>query len=107
MEIGDSEAFEEGVGLDHHQDADSNNGSHDGRWGGADQITEPENRLALGVAVEAKALLPIFDTTGTWANGETFSNGGDDSVAVWEHPRVASRVPRPRSCWPSGLPIAY
>src|SRR6516225_2104096 len=36
--------------------ADPNDGSDDGRLGGADQITEPDDRLAVGDAVEAKVL---------------------------------------------------
>src|SRR5262245_22486817 len=42
--------------AEHHQNADPNNGSDDGRVGGADQITEPDDRLAVGDAVEAKVL---------------------------------------------------
>src|SRR5262252_3440575 len=41
---------------EHHQNADPNNGSDDGRLGGANQITEPDDRLAVGDAVEAKVL---------------------------------------------------
>ena len=36
--------------------ADPNDGSDDGRLGGANQITEPDDRLAVGDAVEAKVL---------------------------------------------------
>src|SRR6516162_4856223 len=42
--------------AEHHQNADPNDGSDDGRLGGADQITEPDDRLAVGAAVEAKVL---------------------------------------------------
>src|SRR6516165_7457617 len=42
--------------AEHHQNADPNDGSDDGRLGGADQITEPDDRLAVGDAVEAKVL---------------------------------------------------
>src|SRR5262245_31776003 len=37
--------------AEHHQNADPNDGPDDGRWGGADQITEPDCD-----AVEAKVL---------------------------------------------------
>ena len=46
------------------QIADPNYGSHDGRSGG-DQITESKDRLAVGVAVEAKVLLPSFGQAGS------------------------------------------
>src|SRR5215468_6149701 len=42
--------------AEHHQNADPNNGSDDGRLGGTDQITEPDDGLAVGDAVEAKVL---------------------------------------------------
>src|SRR6516162_10391436 len=41
--------------AEHHQNADPNDGSDDGRLGGADQITE-HDRLAVGDAVEAKSM---------------------------------------------------
>ena len=40
---------------EHHENADPNNGSHDGYLGGADQITKPDDRL-VGDPVEAKIL---------------------------------------------------
>src|SRR5262249_26137961 len=42
--------------AEHNQNADPNDGSHDGRGGGADQITEPGDRLSVGDTVEAKVL---------------------------------------------------
>src|SRR5215468_5917606 len=45
-----------GANAEHNQNADPNDGSDDGRLGGADQITEPCDRLAIGDAVEAKVL---------------------------------------------------
>src|SRR5262249_44444786 len=40
---------------EHHENADPNDGSHDGCMGGADQITQPDER-PVGDAVEAKIL---------------------------------------------------
>src|SRR5262245_35949316 len=42
--------------AEHNQNADPNDGSHDGRLGGADQITQPDDRLTVGDAVEARLL---------------------------------------------------
>jgi len=48
--------YHSSANAEHHQNADPNNGSDDGRLGGADQITEPDDRLAVGDAFEAKVL---------------------------------------------------
>ena len=40
--------------AEHHQNADPNDGSRDGRLGGADKITAPDDRLPIGDAVETK-----------------------------------------------------
>src|SRR5215831_17908904 len=42
--------------AEHHQNSDPNNGSDDGCLGGADQITQRDDRIAFGDAVEANVL---------------------------------------------------
>src|SRR5262245_50404621 len=48
--------YQSHANAEHHQNADPNTGSDDGRLGGADQLTEPDDRLAVGDAFEATVL---------------------------------------------------
>src|SRR5262245_12330344 len=65
--------------AEHHQNADPNDGPDDGRLGGADQITEPDDRLAVGDTVEAKALARHQPG---WQLGKRKRVGGDEPHAV-------------------------
>ena len=45
--------------AEYYKDADPNDGSRNGRLGGADKITAPDDRLPIGDAVEAKVFAQL------------------------------------------------
>jgi hypothetical protein len=67
--------------AERHQNADPNDGSDDGRLGGTDKITEPDDRIPVGDAVEAKALAQ-HQPGRQLAKRRYFPNGGDEPHAV-------------------------
>jgi len=58
-----------------HRDADQNDGPHYGRLGGAAQIAEPGERLAIGNAAEAEVWLRL-------ARRRRLPDGGDEPHAI-------------------------
>ena len=65
--------------AEHHQNADPNNGSNNGRLGGADKITAPDDRLPIGDVVEAKVLAQLRPS---WqlAKRRCFPNGDGEPL---------------------------
>src|SRR6516162_1847952 len=57
--------------AEHHQNSDPNNGSDDGCLGGADQITQRDDRIAFGDAVEAS--LPGVSPAGSWPSANALA----------------------------------
>src|SRR5215510_1923064 len=72
--------------AEHHQNADPNDRSDDGRLGGADQITD--DRLPVGDAVKAKVLARHQPGWHLGKRGR-FTNCGDQSHAVLDTSRGA------------------
>jgi hypothetical protein len=72
--------------AEHHQNADPNDGSDDGRLGGADQITD--DRLAVGDAVKAKVPAQRQPRRQLAERGRS-PNGGGEPLAVLDAIRGA------------------
>src|SRR5262249_44938103 len=72
--------------AEHQQNADPNDGSHDGRLGGADQITD--DRFPVGDAVEVKVLAQRQPGRHL-GKRRRFANGGDQSHTVLDTSRGA------------------
>jgi len=72
--------------AEYYQNANPSDGSHDGRLGGADQITD--DQLPVGDAVEVKVL---SQRQPGWHLGKRrrFANGGGQSHAVLDTSRGA------------------
>src|SRR5215831_8683361 len=64
----------------HRRNADQNDGSHDGRLGGATQIAEPDDRLAVGDVVQAE-ILPQLQCERKLAKPRRFPEGRDEPLA--------------------------
>src|SRR6516164_9374239 len=65
--------------AEHLRNADPNDGSHDGRLGGATQTTKSDGRLVISDAVQAKIL--AWRRHGL-AKRRGLSKGNDESLAV-------------------------
>jgi hypothetical protein len=66
--------------AEHHQNADPNDGSDDGRLGGADQITD--DRLAVGDAVKAKVPAQR-QPPGSWPNAGALQMAAANPLQFW------------------------
>src|SRR5262245_25093782 len=74
--------------AEHNRDADQDDGSHDGRLGGAAEIAEPEVRLAVGNAAKTEPL-PRRQLAWQLARRRRLPDGSDQPHAVLDAGRGA------------------